>query len=36
MYVNYKIGTEDNTIFQNERNKILKKLKREINFRKKR
>ena len=36
MYIDYKIGTEDNTIFQNERNKILKKLKREINFRKKR
>ena len=36
IYIDYKIGTEDNTIFQNERNKILKKLKREINFRKKR
>lgn len=34
-FIDYKIGTNDQTIFENERKKLLKKIKNEINFRKK-
>ncbi len=33
-YIDYRIGTEDKAVFQNERKRVLRKLKNEIKFRK--
>ena len=36
MYIDFKIGTKDTNIYKKERNKVLKKIKNEMNFRKNR
>ena len=36
MYIDFKIGTKDTNIYKKERNKVLRKIKNEMNFRKNR
>lgn len=34
LYIDYKVGTEDKSTFEHLKNKLIKKIKREINFKK--